>query len=54
MDLPPIPPGVIGANLELGSSAPSPPPPQALVAASPRQENLSTEDKDDLLSALGD
>jgi hypothetical protein len=54
MDLPPIPPGVLGANLGLGSSAPSPPPPQALVAASPRQENLSTEDKDDLLSALGD
>jgi len=54
MDLPPIPPGVLGANLGLGSSAPSPPPPQALVASSPRQENLSTEDKDDLLSALGD
>ena len=54
MDLPPIPPGVLGANLGLGSPAPSPPPPQALVAASPRQENLSTEDKDDLLSALGD
>jgi len=54
MDLPPIPPGVLGANLGLGSSAPSPLPPQALVAASPRQENLSTEDKDDLLSALGD
>jgi len=54
MDLPPIAPGVLGANLGLGSSAPSPPPPQALVASSPRQENLSTEDKDDLLSALGD
>jgi hypothetical protein len=54
MDLPPIPPGVLGANLELGSSASSTPPPQALVAPSPRQENLSTEDKDDLISALGD
>jgi hypothetical protein len=52
MDLPPISPDAIGANLGLGSLAP--PPPQALVAASPRQENLSTEDKDDLLSALGD
>jgi hypothetical protein len=50
MDLPPIPPGAIESNLGLGSLAP----PQALVAASPRQENLSTEDKDDLLSALGD
>jgi hypothetical protein len=50
MDLPPIPP--LGADLGLGSSTPLPPP-QALVAASPRQENLSTEDKDDLLSALG-
>ena len=54
MDLPPIPPGVLGANLELGSSASSTPPPQALVTPSPRQENLSTEDKDDLISALGD
>jgi len=52
MGLPPIPPSALGANL--GIPAPLTPPAQALVEGAPRQENLSTEDKDDLLFALGD
>jgi len=52
--LPPIPPLPSIDPLLMNPDAPMPPPPETVVAGSPREDRMSMDEKDDLLSMLDD